>query len=216
LADVVHDIADLTVSGLRRLHREGDDQSKEVGVALERVDGIGDDQSEVLDRCSGPPVIVGHVGEEPLDTAFHHGQEDAVLGAVVVVDGAQRHAGFLHDSVDRRRLEIDDAITTEVGEFDSAVRDAAQAGRTWWNDTKTSMRRPLDEVRARVENRKSEHELHRALRAADAAEEDAAAAIEVADYFLDVAEYAIIDAALARMAADELALEPAPTVGAPS
>ncbi|HEY5424414.1 MAG TPA: hypothetical protein VIK05_13120 [Ilumatobacteraceae bacterium] len=118
--------------------------------------------------------------------------------------------------LEKRRHEIDDAIKTEVGEFDSAVRDAAQAGRTWWNDTKTSMKRPLDEVRARVENRKSEHELHRALRAADAAEEDAAAAIEVADYFLDVAEYAIIDAALARMAADDLAIEPALTVGAPS
>jgi len=118
--------------------------------------------------------------------------------------------------LEKRRHEIDDAIKTEVGEFDSAVRDAAQAGRTWWNDTKTSMKRPLDEVRARVENRKSEHELHRALRAAEAAEQDAAAAIEVADYFLDVAEYAIIDAALARMAADDLAIEPALTVGAPS
>jgi len=118
--------------------------------------------------------------------------------------------------LEKRRHEIDDAIKTEVGEFDSAVRDAAQACRTWWNDTKTSMKRPLDEVRARVENRKSEHELHRALRAAEAAEQDAAAAIEVADYFLDVAEYAIIDAALARMAADDLAVEPAPTVGAPS
>jgi len=118
--------------------------------------------------------------------------------------------------LEKRRHEIDDAIKTEVGEFDSAVRDAAQAGRTWWNDTKTSMRRPVDEVRARVENRKSEHELHRALRAAEAAEQDAAAAIEVADYFLDVAEYAIIDAALARMAADDLAIEPALTVGAPS
>ena len=118
--------------------------------------------------------------------------------------------------LEKRRHEIDDAIKTEVGEFDSAVRDAAQAGRTWWNDTKTSMRRPVDEVRARVENRKSEHELHRALRAAEAAEQDAAAAIEVAAYFLDVAEYAIIDAALARMAADDLAIEPALTVGAPS
>ena len=118
--------------------------------------------------------------------------------------------------LEKRRHEIDDAIKTEVGEFDSAVRDAAQAGRTWWNDTKTSMRRPVDEVRARVENRKSEHELHRALRAAEAAEQDAAAAIEVADYFLDDAEYAIIDAALARMAADDLAIEPALTVGAPS
>ena len=62
-----------------------------------------------------------------------------------------------------------------------------------------------------------EHELHHALRLAEAAEEDAAAAIEVAAYFLNVAEYAVIDAALARMAADDLAAAtPASTVGATS
>ena len=118
--------------------------------------------------------------------------------------------------LEKRRHEIDDAIKTDVSEFDSAVREAAQAGRTWWSETKSSMKRPLDEVRARVETRQSEHELHRALRAASAAEEDAAAAIEVAAYFLNVAEYAIIDATLARMAADDLAAETASTVGATS
>ena len=70
------------------------------------------------------------------------------------------------------------------------------------------MKRPLDEVRARVHKRQSQHELHHALRPADAAEEDAAAAIELATYFLNVAEYAVIDAALARMAADDLAAPP--------
>jgi hypothetical protein len=107
--------------------------------------------------------------------------------------------------LEKRRHEIDEAFKTDAGEFESAVREAADAGRTWWNDTKTSMKRPLDEVRARVEKRQSEHELHHAQRTADAADEDAAAAIEVAAYFLNVAEYAVIDAALARMAADDLA-----------
>ena len=142
--------------------------------------------------------------------------QDLAARVKVLEDSATATFQADRGELEKRRHEIDDAIKAEVGEFDSAVRDAAQAGRTWWNDTKTSMKRPLDEVRARVENRKSEHELHKALRAAEAAEADAAAAIEVADYFLDVAEYAIIDAALARMAADDLAVEPAPTVGAPS
>ena len=79
--------------------------------------------------------------------------------------------------LEQRRHEIDEAFKTEVGEFESAVREAAEAGRTWWSETKASMKRPLDEVRARVDERQTEHELHRALRAADAAEEDAAAAI---------------------------------------
>ena len=96
-------------------------------------------------------------------------------------------------------------MKTDASKFESAVRKAAEAGRTWWNETKAAMKRPLDEVRARVDKRESQHELHHALRLADAAEEDAAAAIELAAYFLDVSEYAVIDAALARMAADDLA-----------
>jgi hypothetical protein len=118
-------------------------------------------------------------------------------------------------NLEKRRHEIDEAFKTDAGEFESAVREAADAGRTWWNDTKASMKRPLDEVRARVEKRQSEHELLHAQRTADAADEDAAAAIEVAAYFLNVVEYAVIDAALARMAADDLA-GAAATTGATS
>lgn len=118
--------------------------------------------------------------------------------------------------LEERRREVDEAFKADVGEFESAVRKAADDGRTWWNDAKAAMRRPLDELRARVENRKAEHELHRALRTAQAAEEDAAAAVEVAAYFVNVAEYAVIDATLARMAADDLAAAPAPTAGATS
>ncbi|MGZ8650212.1 MAG: hypothetical protein ACXW08_16550 [Solirubrobacteraceae bacterium] len=113
--------------------------------------------------------------------------------------------------LEKRREEIDEAFKAEVGEFESAVRDAADAGRTWWSEARASMRRPLDEVRARNETRQSEHELHRAIRAAETAEGDAAAAIEVAAYYLSVAEYTVIDAALARMTADELAGEPTGT-----
>ncbi len=100
---------------------------------------------------------------------------------------------------------VDEEIKRDVGEFDSAVREAAEAGRTWWNEVRESMRRPLDEVRARIEKRQSEHELNRAQRQAEAAEEDAADAVAAAEYFLNVAEYSVVDAALARMAADDLA-----------
>ena len=43
-----------------------------------------------------------------------------------------------------------------------------------------------------------------------------ASAIEVAAYFLNVAEYAVIDATLARMAADDLAAATTVTEGATS
>jgi hypothetical protein len=117
--------------------------------------------------------------------------------------------------LEKRRLEIDEAFKTDVGEFESAVREAADAGRTWWNDAKVSMKRPLEEVRARVEKRQFEHEVHHAEHVAAAAAEDASAALALAAYYVNVAEYAVIDAALARMAADDLALAGA-TTGATS
>jgi hypothetical protein len=143
---------------------------------------------------------------------------EALAGRVKVLEDSAT-ATFEADraKLEKRRLEIDEAIKTEAGEFESAIGEAAEAGRTWWNETKVSMKRPLDEVRARIDNRQSEHELHRATRAAEAAEEDAAAAIEVAAYFLNVAEYAVIDAVLARMAADDLGgTAPVTTAGATS
>jgi hypothetical protein len=147
--------------------------------------------------------------------------EDLATRVKVLEDSASATFEADRTKLEERRREIDETFATEIGEFDSAVREAAEAGRTWWSETKASMKRPLDEVRARVEKRQSQHEQHHAVRVAEAAEEDAAAAMEVAAYFLNVAEYAVIDAALARMAADDvagddLAEAPAPAVGAPS
>jgi hypothetical protein len=119
--------------------------------------------------------------------------------------------------LEQRRHDIDESFKEDVGELESAVKDAAVAGRTWWSDTKASMKRPLDELRGGVEKRKSEHELKRAVHQAEDAEEDAAAAIELAAYALDVAEYAVVDATLARMAADDLSAGATdPTTGATS
>lgn len=110
-------------------------------------------------------------------------------------------------ALEQRRGEIDTAFTADRDEFEAAVREAADAGRSWWNETTDALAKPVRELRARHEERQSEHEIHRAMRIADAAEEDAAVAIDFATYWLNVAEYAVIDATLARMAADDLAGE---------
>ena len=109
--------------------------------------------------------------------------------------------------LEQRRGEIDTAFAADRDEFESSVREAAAAGRSWWNETTATLARPIRELRSRHEERQSEHELHRAMRIADAAEEDAAVAIEIATDWLNVAEYAVIEATLARMAADDLADE---------
>jgi hypothetical protein len=130
--------------------------------------------------------------------------QDLAARVKVLEDSATATFEADRAKLEQRRQEIDDAFKSDLGELESAVRDAAAAGRTWWDETKVSMKRPLDELRARIENRQSEHEVNKAVRLADAAEEDAAAAVELAAYFLNVAEYAVVDATLARMAADDL------------
>jgi hypothetical protein len=143
--------------------------------------------------------------------------EDLATRVKVLEDSATATFEADRAKLEQRRHEIDEAFKSDIGELESAVRDAAAAGRTWWDETKASMKRPLDELRARIENRQSEHEVNRALRLAEAAEEDAAAAVELAAYFLNVAEYAVIDATLARMAADDLSgAASTPTTGATS
>lgn len=112
--------------------------------------------------------------------------------------------------LEQRRREIDTAFSADRDEFESSVRKAADAGRSWWNETTDALAKPIRELRARHEERQSAHELHRALRIADAAEEDAVMAIELAAHWLNVAEYAVIDATLARLAADDLADENTP------
>lgn len=108
--------------------------------------------------------------------------------------------------LEQRRSEIDTALTADRDEFETSLREAADKGRSWWNETKDELARPVRELRARHQERQSEHELHRAIRIADAAEQDAAEAIEIVNYWLNIAEYAVIDATLARMAADDLAI----------
>src|SRR4051812_9837253 len=142
--------------------------------------------------------------------------EDLATRIKVLEDSATASFEADRAKLEQRRREIDAELTTELDEIDAAMREAADAGRAWWNETRTSMRRPLDEVRARVEKRQSQHELHHAVRLAEAAEEDAASAIEAAAYFLNVAGYSVIDATLARMAADDLAAATPSTAGATS
>ena len=124
-------------------------------------------------------------------------------------------------ALEQRVREIDAASAADFALFESDIHQAEAAGRSWWAETKASLARPFEELRARHERSKAEHEIERAKRIADAAEEDAAAAVAVATYSLNVAEYAVIDATLARLAADDLAGEPTGhpdtvTAGAPS
>ena len=104
-ADAPDDGVDLPVAAGGRLSGKDDQQAKKVWVALERLDGGRADPRQMLAGPSDPPVPLGQVGEEALGAAFHDREQDAVLGAVVVVDGTHRDAGFGDHSGEGCRLE---------------------------------------------------------------------------------------------------------------
>jgi hypothetical protein len=74
----------------------------------------------------------------------------------------------------------------------------------WWTDVQKSWDAHVAELRDRVETKKEEHDVHVAQRRAEHAEADAEFAIDFAYGAVVEAEYAVLDAALARMKAEEL------------
>jgi 2,4-dichlorophenol 6-monooxygenase len=100
-----HDSLDFTAGARGRLYGEDDEQAKEVGMALERSGRGREDCGQVLRGTSEPPVRDGQIVEEAFCSAFHHREQNSVLGAVVVVDGAQRDAGFFDDAGEGRGFE---------------------------------------------------------------------------------------------------------------
>lgn len=75
----------------------------------------------------------------------------------------------------------------------------------WWGNLQRSWSDHMGVVRQHIDDRRIAHDLRSAQRNADQAESDAAFAIEYAYSAVEEAEYAVLDAILARMEADELA-----------
>jgi hypothetical protein len=111
-------------------------------------------------------------------------------------------------SLQARRAQLEDAFDREVKEVEAAATQATAAAQSWWADTKGSVERQVAAMRADLEQRKTEHRKERAQRLAEIAEDDAAAAVALATYCLNAAEWAVVDAALARAEADEFAAAP--------
>ncbi|HEX6583245.1 MAG TPA: hypothetical protein VF056_06540, partial [Thermoleophilaceae bacterium] len=107
--------------------------------------------------------------------------------------------------LEERRREVEAAFESAINELQAAVRDAGANALERWNDTTSSIARQIEAMQAAQVRRQAEREARRAESAADVAEKDAVAATALAAYCLNVAEYAVVDAALARVEADELA-----------
>ena len=89
------------------------------------------------------------------------------------------------------------------------LRESADANKNrlsvWWNDLQRSWNEHVAKIREDIETKRAEHDVDGARRIAEKREDDAAFAVEFAYAATEEAEYAVLEAALARMDADEVA-----------
>jgi hypothetical protein len=83
----------------------------------------------------------------------------------------------------------------------------------WWGDVQTSWNQHLSRVREDMESKKVKHDVNKAKRRADEAEEYALFMIDLAYSAVVESEYAALDALLAGMDADQMAKEAATGTG---
>ena len=104
-----------------------------------------------------------------------------------------------------RREELAAAIDESHIELAAAATQAKESARTKWSQAKTSIEGQVDEMRADFAKWQAEIKEDRADRAAEDAEYDAVVAVNLAAYCLDAAEWAVVQAELARGEVDQLA-----------
>ncbi len=112
---------------------------------------------------------------------------------------------------DRAKLEAQRAaLRTSIAAEGDATKDHTTAAKdlahTEWGHARTSVEQRFTTIRANADERRVEKGVKNAEHHAETAELDAVDAIDFALFVLDQAEYAVIDAAIARADAVDLAL----------
>jgi hypothetical protein len=119
-----------------------------------------------------------------------------------VVDAAKEKN---RERLQQQKAQLQTAVSAEQTRIGERATKAQTDAQTKWQDLRSGMDNHFADLRAKGEQHKADRDLKRAEGRADDAELDAAEAIDFAIYALDNAEYAIVDATLARADADDLA-----------
>jgi hypothetical protein len=93
---------------------------------------------------------------------------------------------------------------------ESVDTDAAEVS-AWWTDLGRSWDQHLAKMRDHIDKKAAQHDLKAAQRAADEASAYASYVIDYTFAAVEEAEYAVLDATLAQMEADDLAAEMQPS-----
>jgi hypothetical protein len=111
------------------------------------------------------------------------------------------------EALEARRRELEKAMDTEVKALETAGSEAQTTARQWWIDTRESVERQVERMRREFGHWDEERQRGTAELTARLAEEEARATIALANRVVRAAEYAALDAHLARAEAKTLAGE---------
>lgn len=115
------------------------------------------------------------------------------------------HADLEHDVAAAR----DESKANAEALRESVDADVAEVS-AWWTDLGRSWDEHLAKMREHIDQKGAEHDLKAFQRAADDADAYASYVLDYTFAAVEEAEYAVLDATLARMDADELAAEMQP------
>lgn len=101
---------------------------------------------------------------------------------------------------------VEEAASQAAAQLKSSAEQSSNELTEQWNQVQSGWQQHVAKVRSDVEARRADRDAARAERHAERAEEDALAGVAFAFVALEEAEYRILDAALARLEADALAV----------
>jgi len=107
--------------------------------------------------------------------------------------------------LEQEKEKLHSSMEKEAKDLRSSANATRSEAHTWWAEMSVHIEERRAKMRVDIDQRRAERKVDKAQRNADDAEDYAAGLVSLAAYVIDAAEYAVVDAALARGEADELA-----------
>ncbi len=123
-------------------------------------------------------------------------------------DAAAANKAKSQAQLEKEQEKLNAKMEAQAEKIQSSVDKTHADAQAWWTETTKRFEQRRAEVRAKMEHQKAERKVDRAQHNADYMESIAADYIAWAAYAVDAAEYAVVDAAIARKEAEELVAAP--------
>jgi hypothetical protein len=107
--------------------------------------------------------------------------------------------------LEQETAKVGDAAKQRADKLQAQTAKAAAGASEWWSDVQRTWAGHISHVRSDIEGKKADIDTKMVQRRAEGAEDDAVAAVAFAEAALEEAEYAVLNATLARMDADAAA-----------